>query len=283
MPAGSPTVSRRRLGGELRKLREAAGLTIEYVAETLECSSSKISRIENAQVKAAPRDVRDLLEIYGIVGQQRDELLRMARDARQTVWWQRYRDLPSVPLTGLETAASSIRTYLPLLVPGLLQTEDYARAVLRAILFDLPTEEIELRLELRMARQSLLTGDDPPALWVVLDEAVLRRQIGGREVMHAQVERLVDAAALANVTLQVLPYSAGQHAGLDGEFTVISFADRNDTDVVYIEHTTSDLYLEDDDSIQRYSLMFDHLRAAALSPPNSLKFLVQVAEQLTAQ
>jgi transcriptional regulator with XRE-family HTH domain len=261
MPARSPTVRRRRLGSELRRLRETAGLTIEKVAEDLECSSSKISRIETAQVTATPRDVRDMLEIYQVHGQQREELLRVAREARQKGWWQAYRDLPYSAVADLETEASSIRMYSALLVPGLLQTEDYAKALLRAIRFDLEPAGIQHRLELRMARQSLLTREDPPALWVVL-------------------QRLADAVTLPSVTVQVLPFGAGAHPGLDGPFTIIGFPDRADRDVVYIENVTSDAYIEDSDATRRYASIFDHLLATARSPADSAELFAKVAKEL---
>jgi transcriptional regulator with XRE-family HTH domain len=280
MPARSPTVRRRRLGSELRRLRETAGLTIEKVAEDLECSSSKISRIETAQVTATPRDVRDMLEIYQVHGQQREELLRVAREARQKGWWQAYRDLPYSAVADLETEASSIRMYSALLVPGLLQTEDYAKALLRAIRFDLEPAGIQHRLELRMTRQSLLTREDPPALWVVLDEAVLHRLVGGRQVMRAQLQRLADAVTLPSVTVQVLPFGAGAHPGLDGPFTIIGFPDRADRDVVYIENVTSDAYIEDTDATRRYASIFDHLLATARSPADSAELFAKVAKEL---
>jgi transcriptional regulator with XRE-family HTH domain len=170
------------LGLELRQLREAAALTIEVVAEYMNCSSTKISRIENGRVTASPRDVRNLLDLYGVSDHMRDQLLTTARLARQKSWWEAYgRDLPVVTFVGLEAGAASIRQYAALLVPGLLQTADYAGLVLRAVRPDLPIEQIERRVELRMARQSILDADDAPTLHVVLDEAALRRPIGGPE------------------------------------------------------------------------------------------------------
>lgn len=182
---------------------------------------------------------------------------------------------------GLEIAAASIRQYAGLLVPGLLQVSDYAVAVLRAIRLDLKPqpEEIERRVELRMARQSILTQDDPPAVWMVLDEAALRRPVGGRKVMRQQLQHLAEMGSVRNVTLQVLPYTAGEHPGLDGGFSIIGFPERADPDVVYIE-TTSDLYLEEADAIDRYTLLFDHIRAVGLSPAESTEFLASVAREL---
>jgi transcriptional regulator with XRE-family HTH domain len=280
VPAASPTVRRRRLALELRRLREAAGMTIEHVAKSLECSDSKISRIETARVRATPRDVRDLLALYGVTGTRQAGLIQLAREARQTGWWhQAYGDLPVRALVGLEDAAASISYYVQQLVPGLLQTEDYARAVLRAIRLDLGPAEVERRVGLRMARQSLLTRDEPPELWAVIDEAVLRRVVGGQEVMRQQLKRLAEAAARPNVTLQVLPFTAGEHAGMDGPFTILGFPDPADPDVVYLEHTTSDLYLEDPEATTRYARLFDHLRAESLGPDDSAEFFAMVAEE----
>ena len=283
MPGRSPTVRRRRLGIELRRLRDAAHLTLEQAAERLEFSTAKLSRIENAQVSVTALDVRGMLEIYGADPKLRDVLIQMAREARQKGWWQtHYGDLSIAALVGLESAAASIHEYAGLLVPGLLQVSDYASAVLRAIRLDLKPqpEEIERRVELRMARQSILTVDDPPAVWMVLDEAALRRPVGGRKVMRQQLQHLAEMGSVRNVTLQVLPYTAGEHPGLDGGFSIVGFPERADPDVVYIETTTSDLYLEEAEAIDRYTLLFDHIRAVALSPTESTEFFASVAREL---
>jgi len=264
---------------ELRQLRESAGLTIEHVAQTLECSDSKVSRIETGQVSATPRDVRDMLEIYGISGQHRDELMQIAREARQKGWWHAYGDVPVPPVVAFEVEAYSMSIFYSLLVPGLFQIEDYARAVMRAIRPDLPARQIDRRVELRMARQTLLVKDEPPALWVVLDEAALRRHIGGRAVMHQQLERLIEVAALPNVTLQVLPFTSGEHAGLDGDFTIIGFPDPADPNVVCISMTTSDVWLEEAEVVRQYDHMFDLLRAGALSPAESITFFENAASE----
>lgn len=281
MARRGPTVRSRRLGIELRRLREAAGLTTEQVALSLECSHSKISRIETARVSATPRDVRDMLELYEITGQQRESLLQLAREARQQGWWHStYGDLPVGALVGLEDAAASIRQYSEQLIPGLLQTKEYARAVLHAIRMDLSVEEVERRVELRMARQGLLSRDDPPTLWAILDEGALRRQVGGPDTMRDQLEHLADTASQANITLQVLPFTAGEHVGMDGSFTIVGFPEPADPDVVYLEHTTSDAYEEDSKTVRFYADMFDHLRATALRPQDSIRFLAKVVEEL---
>jgi len=266
-----PTVRRRRLGAELRRLREEAGLTIERVAKSMECSDSKISRIENGQVGASPRDVRDMLELYEVPAQQRDALIEIAREARQKGWWHAYRDLSVVPASiGLEDTATAMRMYAALVVPGLLQTRDYASAVLRALQPGLDAEELERWVDLRIRRQSLLDRADAPALWAILDEAALRRPVGGARVMAEQLRRLAAAAKRPNVTLQVLPFGAGEHAGMDGGFTVFGFSRSADSDVVHLDNTTGDLYLENPEEIRRYNEVFEQLRTAALGPAESL-------------
>ncbi len=263
MDSRTQTVGRRRLATELRKLRDAAGLTIEDVAARLDCSSSKVSRIETASVRPTPRDVRDMLQIYGVTGQRLDELQQIAREARQKGGlYAQFQNLSYKTLCDLEADAESVDMYSALLVPGLLQIPDYARAVLRAVCLHLKPqpEEIERRVEFRLLRQARLTEKERPALWVVLDEAALRRLVGGREVMRAQLDHLREVAALS--------------------FTVISFPDPFVPDVVFIENTTSDLYLEDAGAIRRYVQSFDHLRAAALDPGESVAFLTNVAKEL---
>jgi hypothetical protein len=284
MPVRSPTLRRRRLGMELRRLREEADLTIDQVAKELECSDSKISRMETGQVGATPRDVRDMLAIYNVTGEQRDGLIEIAREAKQKAWWHAYTDLPISAFVGLEAAASSISIYAALVLPGLFQTQNYARALLRGIHHSLPSEEIERLVELRMARQSLLTEQDPPKLWVVLDEAAVRRQVGGPDVMREQVEQLIKFESSPNVTLQVLPFANGEHTGLDGAFMIIGFPEQADPNLAYIEHTIAkDLYLEDTDVVRRYDVLFDHLRAVALPPNESVSFLEKLLAEPSVQ
>lgn len=281
MTRRSPTVRRRRLGFELRRLREAADLNIDQVAKALECSDSKISRIETGRVSATPRDVRDMLELYQVSNEQRDALIQIAREARQKGWWHEYNDVPIVPAyVGLEVAAASVRVYDPLLVPGILQTVEYAEAVIRSVFPKLPREEIERRAELRMTRQSLLTQDDPLMLWVVLDEAVLHRLAGECAVAREQLHRLIEKAKLPNVTLQVLPFAAGMHAGVDGAFTIIGFDEPADPDLVFLEHAAVALYLETAEEVDRFALLFDQLRGAALDPGASADFIAALAKEL---
>jgi transcriptional regulator with XRE-family HTH domain len=263
-------VRRRRLAAELRRLRDQAQLTIEDVAEKLDCSSSKISRIETEHVGVSPKDARELLELYGVAEDQLEALVQLAREARKKGWWHSYNEVFTGAFVGLEAEAASLRAYQALLIPGLLQTEDYMRAVIRAARPDATTAQIEKRVKARLARQQLLTEADPPRYWAVIDEAVLCRSVGGAQVMADQLRWLLTKAALPHVTIQVLPFSAGAHAGMEGPFLILGFPEQTDTDVVYVDNTTAGIYLEEPAEILRYTLMFDHLRAAALSPDNTL-------------
>jgi transcriptional regulator with XRE-family HTH domain len=276
----SPTARRRRLAMELRRLREEVGLTIESVAARMECSASKISRTENAQVAPTARDVRFLLGIYGVTDDKCEELVQVAREARQKAWWHPYNDVARGPYVGLEAAASTIQAYEALLIPGLMQTREYARAASRAARPDLAPEVIERKVDLRLARQKLLDEADPPDVWLVLDEAALHRPVGGREVMRDQLQRLTEVADRTNVTVQILPYDAGEHAGMDGAFVILGFPDPEDPDVVYLDNATGGLYLETDEELRRYTLMFDHLRAAALKPDISMDRIVAQIKEL---
>ena len=280
MARRSPTVRERRLARALRHLREEASLTIEDVAEKLEISPSTVSRMETAQVGVRPRDLRFLLDMYEITDAERDQLLQIARERRQQQWWQEYADLPNIAVAGLEEDASTIWQYSTQLVPGLLQTEAYARAVLGAIRLDSKPGDIDRRLDLRIHRQALLTRADAPEYWVILDEAVVRRQVGGPSVMAEQLGHLTEVARLPNVTLQVLPFTSGEHAGMDGEFTILHYRESSDPDVVYIENTGNDVYLENPEVTRRYNKLFDHLRAAAQNPGESIRTLGTIQSQL---
>ncbi|MFI5841004.1 helix-turn-helix domain-containing protein [Catenuloplanes sp. NPDC051500] len=275
----SPTVRRRRLGAELRKHREEAGVTIETVAERLHCSTSKVSRIETGHTSATPRDVRAMLDIYGIDGDESSELVQISREARQKGWWHPYSTVLTGAYVGLEAEANSVRAYEQQVVPGLLQTEEYARAMIRSARPDISADEVERRVRVRIERQSLLMQDDPIDLWMVLDEAVVGRPVGGDAVMRAQIQHLVDRADLPNVTLQVLPFSAGAHAGMDGTFTILDFPEPTDTDVVYAENATGGLFLEKADELRKYVFIFDHIRAAALRPEESVALLADLAKE----
>jgi transcriptional regulator with XRE-family HTH domain len=275
----SPTIRRRRLGAELRRRRDAAGVTIEGVAERLECSASKISRIETGHTTATPRDVRDMLEIYGVVGSEADELVQISREARQKGWWHPYSAVLTSAYVGLEAAAHSVRCYEQQVVPGLLQTEDYARAMIRAARPDVSAEEVERRVRVRLGRQSLLNQDDGVDLWVVLDEAVVSRPVGGDAVMRVQLERLVAAADTPNVTIQVLPFEVGAHAGMDGTFAILDFPEPSDPEVVFAENATGGLFLEKADEIRKYLFIFDQIKAAALPAEDSAALLSKFVEE----
>jgi transcriptional regulator with XRE-family HTH domain len=273
-----PTVQRRRLGIELRRLREAAGKTIDEVAQVLECSDSKVSRIENGQVSASPRDVRDMLEFYRVDPRHRDGLVEFARMARQRGWWEAYSETDAVPLVGLEVAAEQILAYEAMVIYGLFQTEDYAQAQVRSHRPDISIGQVRRRVEFRIARQELLTRDAPPRLEVILEECALRRPVGGRKTMRKQLQHLTEIANMPAVSLQVLPLSVGEHAGMSGSFSIYRFSHRTDPDVVYLEHTTSDLYIENTNQVERYGIAFDRLRTAALSPGRSIAFIESLVE-----
>jgi transcriptional regulator with XRE-family HTH domain len=277
MTTRTPTGRRRRLGAELRRLREAAGLTTDRVAEALECSQSKVSRIETGQVSATPRDVRDMLELYRVDPEQREAMVQIAREARQRGWWQKFVDVPDgVPAyVGLETAASSIDVYMSLIVPALLQTADYARAIIGAVRPDLPRREVDRRVELRMSRQALLDRDHPPDLQVLLEDAVLQRPVGGPVVMRSQLRRLLEAAERPTVTVQVLPVAAGAHAGKDGPFTIFGFPAPAEPDIVALDSAADALYLEGPEDVRRYRKVFERLLPAALSPTESADLIAR--------
>jgi transcriptional regulator with XRE-family HTH domain len=269
------------LGVELRRLREGAGLTRVEVATRLYISPSKLSRIEGGRVSATLRDVGELLALYRVGGQQRENVLRLAKDARsRTSWWDAYRDLPSVrTYISYETEAVSIYTYESTVIPGLLQTREYAQVMFRTLMPALNSKEVERYVELRLARQSILTKEDPPALLVVLDEAPLHRPIGGRDAMWAQFRRLIEAASMPNVTFQVIPFGV-ELASMVGSFTIFDFGDPATPELVHLQHVTGEVYLSRTDEIQRYRRLFEGLRAATLSPAHSVDLLWSLARQL---
>jgi transcriptional regulator with XRE-family HTH domain len=275
------TVPQRRLARVLRRLREDAHLTIEQVAEKLDLSPSTVSRMETAQVGIRPNDLRPLLDIYGVEEEQRDELLQLARERRQQAWWNRYKDLPNVALASLERGTSCILQYSALLVPGLLQTEAYARTILGGIP-PASSPDIQRRLEFRLKRQELLFDPQAPQFSVVLDEALLKRPIGGPSIMSDQLQRLIDATSRPNVTLRVLPFTAGVHAGLDGEFTILQYRDPADPDVVYVETAAGQRYDESGDVARRYNRIFQLLQEAALKPEESVHVLTNAIHDLRA-
>jgi transcriptional regulator with XRE-family HTH domain len=253
--SAGPTVQRLVLGGHLRRLREDAGMTTERAAASIRGSHSKISRMEHGRVGFKERDIADLLTLYEVgPGDEREALLRLAREANTPGWWQPYSDiLPHwvEPYFGLEAAASFIREYELQFVPGLLQVEEYARAVIR--LGNLPSaEEVERRAQARISRQEILLREHPPKVWAVLDEGALRRVIGGPKVMGAQLRHLIDMCDHPAVTLQILPFSAGAHRAMGGPFTILRYTEPDLRDVVYIEQLTSALYLDKPTEVDAY-------------------------------
>ncbi|MFI7501341.1 helix-turn-helix domain-containing protein [Streptomyces sp. NPDC049687] len=277
----NPTVRRRRLGQELRKLREDKGMTAEQVAERLLVSQSKISRLENGRRSISQRDVRDLCGVYEVQDQRIvDSLMEMAKDSRQQGWWHAFGDIPYSIYIGLETDAQSLRVYEPQVVTGLLQTRAYAEAIVRGGSPENSVEEVEKRVQVRMRRQERISAEENPLrLWVVLDEAALRRVVGDRNVMREQLEYVVDMMQQPHVTVQVLPFEMGAHTGITGQYAILEFADTADASVVYIEGVTSDLYLEKALDVQKYSVMYEHLRAQALNVDQSRQFILNVAKE----
>jgi transcriptional regulator with XRE-family HTH domain len=276
------TVRSRRLALELRHFREESGLTGERVAEEMGWSGAKVYRIEGDKVRILPRDVQRLLRLYGITGPHHDAVLELARQARLKDWWHQYSG--AIPewfqfYVGLEAAASVMHSYDAEVVRGLLQTDGYMRTIM-SMAADLGTDEVERQIAVRMERQKRLTAaKEPLELWAVFNEAVIRRMVGGPKVMREQLRHLVDMSALANVTVQVLTYDAGAHPSMNGAFTVMQFPEQVDLDVVYLEELTGALYLEKTEDVRRYSLMFDYLRAQALSPEASRDLMARLAAE----
>lgn len=287
MPARpSPTVRGRRLRHELRKIREEHGLTIEQVSERSggDWNASTISRWETGDRRIRPVDLRRLLDLYDVQGDQREVLLTLARQARERGWWRSFSD--AVPAwfevyLGLEAEAAIIHEYSAELVPGLLQTADYYRAFMRAAPTVGDEGTIERKAAVRLARQDRLTGTEPPEYWAVLNEAVIRRVVGGADTMRAQLQHIAEMADLAHVNVQVLPFRAGAHAAMNESFIVLSFPAPADPDVVYLESQAGSLYLEQRPEVERYAAMFSHLIAKALDPDESITLLARAAAEMT--
>lgn len=279
--AMGPTVRRRRLGSELRKLRDANGMKLEEVAAALGVAPSTLSRIETGKAPTKSAYLNQMLEMYGVTDPaQRQILIDMAREGHRKGWWSAFDDvLPSGfdIFVGLEAETTGIRSYENSVVHGLLQTKEYAQAVLRELQPRLTPDQIDRQVDLRMARQGRL--DDEPALdlWVIHDEAVIRRMVGGPQVMKAQLRRLLEMLAVPGVTLQVLPFESGAHAGLRGPFSILEFVDRTDSRVAHVESVGGFLYLEKEREVRSCADAFDRLRAAALSPGASADLITAAA------
>ncbi|WTF88772.1 helix-turn-helix domain-containing protein [Micromonospora globbae] len=282
--ATGPTVLRMLLGAQLRRLREASGVTREGAGWEIRASESKISRMELGRVGFKERDVADLLTLYGVTdAEERETLLKLARDANSPGWWHRYGDvLPAwfQSYLGLEAAAVLIRTYEVQFVPGLLQTPAYARAVVLLGHGSAAPDEIDRRVALRMRRQELLRRAEPPQLWAVIDEAALRRPIGGPGVMRDQLTALIEATRSPNIRLQIIPFAAGGHAAAGGAFTILRFGDQDLPDIVYIEQLTSAIYLDKRDDLDHYALAMERLCVEAEPPERTTDLLARLRDEV---
>jgi transcriptional regulator with XRE-family HTH domain len=276
----SPTVRRRRIARELRHLRERANMTLEQAARQLDMSKSNLSRIENGQIGVKPRDVRAALALYGVTGDEAESLIEVARGAQQRGWWQSYSDV--LPdwfefYVGLEADASCIRTYESETVPGLLQSEEYARAMFQITAGD---GAIDRKVSARLQRQELLHRQPAVELSAVLNEAVLLRPVGGAEVMAQQLDHLVKVSRLPSVTIQILPFSAGGHPAMTTPYVIISFADVADEPIVYLDNLTQGYALDDSDYVEGYTMLHEKLRKMALTPEASIARMNEASRNL---
>jgi DNA-binding XRE family transcriptional regulator len=279
----SPTARHRRLIVELNRLRKESGLSRDEVAQRIGASDTSVFRWEKGLSRPKPTDVAALLRVYEVGGPPGDELLDMAKDARKRGWWHRHRQTLKPGFDsyiGLEAAAAAVRTYASQIVPGLLQTEAYARAIIEAIAMTNAPATVDDKVAVRLSRQELVTRrSDSIRVVAVLDEAVLRRQVGGPELMRAQLRHLVEVSALPNVVLHVVPFAAGAHCAMDGSFYLLQFPEPGDPDVAYLEQATSGLVPDDAGALRRYTLMFGTLLGSALSPEESVAFISGIAHE----
>jgi len=279
--AGGPIVRRVVLGTQLRRLREAKGISREDAGYSIRASESKISRLELGRVGFKERDVADLLTLYGVTDEkERSVLLELARQANEPGWWQGFTDvMPGwfQPYVGLEEAAIMIRTYELQFIPGLLQTEDYARAVITRGSQAGGADVVERRVRARMSRQAIFERSDPPRVWAVIDEAALRRPVAGPAVMQGQLERLITLSENPNITIQVIPFSVGSHPAEGGAFSILRFGDPDITDVIYLEHLTGARFLDKPEDITRYMLVMDNLALKSTTPHDTAKVIEKIA------
>ena len=274
----SPTVRRRELGALLRALRNQNGLTVEQAADQLLCSPSKVSRMETGHGAATPRDIRDLCNLYDVTDQaERDRLMKLARESKLQGWWQSY-DLTYATYVGLEAEAVAISDFQSSVVPGLLQTADYARAGHEAYLPRLSNEQIEMQIKAKLTRQSLLTQANPLTFRAVMDEAVLRRVVGGPQVMGKQLDRLIEVARLPNVTLQIIPFTVGSHPGLESNFNILELP-KPTPSIVFVEGLVGSMYLERAEDLKRYQEVFERLQTVALSPKDTIDAIAKIWTQ----
>lgn len=280
--ASGPTIARWQLGSQLKHAREAADLTQLQIADVLGCSESKIYKIEAGDVGINRGDLLVMLEQYKVTdAKQRETALDLQKQGKQRGWWAKYGAIPNAyaMYVGLESAATEMKNFELAVVPGLLQTEDYARAVMTAAWPDEP-KEVQRRVELRMARQAALTEDPPIKFWGIVDEGVLRRQTGGPSVMRAQLKHLIDLMKRPNISLQVVPFSEGWHPGTVGSFHILEFPEAVHSPVAYIVSQAGDIYLEREDDMRRVTLNFSHLQSAALSTSKSRELIAAIASEL---
>jgi len=275
----SPTIRQRELGMRLREFRTAKGLTVEDVANELLCSPTKVSRAETGARRATLRDVRDLCRIYGVDSETSAELMELAREARQPGWWTKYDDLKIATYIGMEQAATAITTFGMYYVPALLQTEDYARAIIKGIAPKIEEDILGQRVEARMMRQKLLFQPKPPKYRVLVDEAVLHRQVGGPAVMKAQLDKILSLIREERAAAQVLPYEVGAYGAVDSNFVYLEFADTKLPDLVFVEGLVSQLYLERPDELARYREALEYLRDEALNPRDSAKRIEEIRDK----
>jgi transcriptional regulator with XRE-family HTH domain len=275
-----PTIPRWQLGEQLTHLREHAGLSQADIAEHLGCSVSKVQKIEAGDVGVVRAELLLMLDLYGAKDDSsREELLQLQRMGKQRGWWSKFGQVPAPFATflGLESAATAIHIFEPLIITGLLQTEDYARAIAQTFGVGLPDEEIERQVRLRIERQHRVLDRDPPAIWVILDEATIKREVGGPEVMAAQLRKLVSLTK--TITIQVVPFTHGSYLGVRGALTLFEFDERMHTPVAYVESHAGNLYMERSEELSWCSVTFRHMTAAALSKQESLKLIEAAARQ----
>jgi transcriptional regulator with XRE-family HTH domain len=278
-PTQSLSVRARRLTSELKRLREAADLSVEHAAAQLNWSYSKLNRFELGRAIPEPKVVAQILRLYGVEADRHESLVQLAREAHERGWWETL-GIFTGSYIGLEDEASIIRLWRPLLMPGLLQSEEYARSVIKIGLAERSPVEIEKRVRARVARQTLLSRPDAPQFRAIVGEAVLRQQVGGQEVMRGQLQKLLDVASKRpNVTVQVLPFAAGASVGLEGAFTQLEFPESIDPDVSYIEDLSGETYVESAEGNRRIRLAYDRIRGQALSPEDSAALIADTAKE----
>jgi len=284
MSGDNPTLQRRALSAELIKRRKAADLTAEQVGAELDRSRGWLYGLENDKTKPNLATIRQLLDLYKVVDEsEREYILSLARGSKEQGWWREYDDVFRGPLAGFEASAGNILTYDSVLVPGLFQTPDYAAAVFRGgrvLSEEADDGDIARRVEARMERQKILKREAPPRLWSIIDEAALRKRVGGREVMIAQLRLIVEMAGWSNITMQILPDSAGAHAATAGPFIIIDFPDDLHQPVVCLETATKSAYLEAEEDLETYTLIHKRVAASALSPEESIRYVASLADEL---